>query len=260
MKFYLGTHKPSWLWRHEVAPRLFVSVRWLSTTKRLRPAIVDWALDSGGFTELRMHGRWTITARAYAESVVRLREHVGRLQWASPQDWMCEDDCLAKTGLSVARHQELTIESVLELRSIDPATLWIPVLQGKTAGDYIEHAAAYERAGFDLRDEPVVGLGSVCRRQNDDEIVAVVRSIAELGIRMHGFGVKRSGVRRLASLLESADSMAWSYRARRSEPMPGCTHASCANCPAFAKQWAAELLASIENTVAQQELFPIERR
>lgn len=178
------------------------------------------------------------------------------MQWASPQDWMCEDDCLAKTGLSVADHQRLTIESVLELRSIDSGTLWIPVLQGKTADDYIEHAAAYERAGFNLCDEPVVGLGSVSRRQNDDEIVAVVRTIAELGIRMHGFGVKRSGVRRLASLLESADSMAWSYRARRSEPLPSCTHASCSNCPVFAKQWTDELLASIQNTVSQQELFP----
>lgn len=106
-------------------------------------------------------------------------------------------------------------------------------------------------------DEPLVGLGSVCRRQNDDEIVRMVREIAELGIRMHGFGVKRSGVARLAPVLESADSMAWSYHARREPPMPGCSHANCANCPIFAADWLRETLASIDRTMAQGELFPV---
>jgi hypothetical protein len=259
VKFYLGTHMPSWLWRHPVAPRMFVSVRRLVSVKGLRPALVDWALDSGGFTELRLHGRWTVSARDYVAEVRRYREGIGRLQWAAPQDWMCEADCLAKTGLTVADHQRRTIHSVLELRSIDPNTHWIPVLQGMTATDYLEHAEAYEKVGIALVHEPLVGLGSVCRRQNDDEIVAVVREIAELGIRMHGFGVKRSGVARLAPVLESADSMAWSYHARREPALPGCTHNNCANCPLFAAQWSAELLDSIGRTMSQQELFPIPR-
>lgn len=259
MKFYLGTHMPAWLWRFRVSPLMFVSYRRLVSVKGLHPAQCDWALDSGGFTELRLHGRWTVTAAAYVDEVRRYRTGIGRLAWAAPQDWMCEADCLSKTGLSVAEHQRRTIDSVLELRALAPEIQWIPVLQGVTAGDYLDHAEQYERGGVQLKHEPLVGLGSVCRRQNDDEIVRVVREIASLGIRMHGFGVKRSGVARLAPVLESADSMAWSYHARREPAMPTCTHANCANCPIFAEHWLHETLNSIDRTMAQQELFPVGR-
>ena len=146
---------------------------------------------------------------------------------------------------------------MLELRNLAPEIHWIPVLQGRDAPDYLAHAEQYERAGIDLVGEPLVGLGSVCRRANDDNIVAMIREIAELGIRMHGFGVKRSGVARLSQVLESADSLAWSYHARREPPLSGCTHKNCANCPRFATAWLDETLASIDRTVAQQELFPI---
>ena len=44
--------------------------------------------------------------------------------------------------------------------------------------------------------------------------------------------------------LRSADSMAWSFDARRSRtgPMKGCEHAKCNNCKRYALWWRERLL------------------
>lgn len=118
-----------------------------------------------------------------------------------------------------------------------------PVLQGFTADDYLRHVDLYARHRVYLDHKPVVGLGSVCRRQAEDAIVEVVRPLAALGLRLHGFGVKVKGLAKVAKLLYSADSMAWSFRARRSPPLLGCTsHINCANCQRYALRWRAALL------------------
>jgi hypothetical protein len=44
-------------------------------------------------------------------------------------------------------------------------------------------------------------------------------------------------------VIESADSMAWSFEARRERPFPGHTHKNCANCLDYALAWADELAA-----------------
>jgi hypothetical protein len=56
--------------------------------------------------------------------------------------------------------------------------------------------------------------------------------------------------------LASADSMAWSYTARRQPPMPGCPHRSCANCPRFALAWRDRVL----RRVATQQLSLFDTR
>jgi hypothetical protein len=87
---------------------------------------------------------------------------------------------------------------------------------------------------------PLVGLGSVCRRQATTEIARIVAELAALGLRLHGFGVKRAG-------LVSADSMAWSYHARRRPPLPGCVgQKNCANCLPYALAWRARMLAILD--------------
>src|SRR5690606_3699977 len=179
----------------------------------------SWALDSGGFTELAMHGRWTVSAAQYAAEARRFRDEIGRMEWAAPQDWMCEPWMLARTGLSVAEHQRRTVDNLLELRALAPDLPWVPVLQGWALGDYLRHVEMYDRASVDLRAEPLVGLGSVCRRQGMAEAERIVRALAGLGLRLHGFGVKLTGMRRFADALVSADSMAWSFDARRRPPL-----------------------------------------
>lgn len=67
IRFWLGTHEPAWLNRTCVP--LFISRRRLERRKRLPRATCPWALDSGGFTELSMHGRWTLDAKRYVELV-----------------------------------------------------------------------------------------------------------------------------------------------------------------------------------------------
>jgi hypothetical protein len=68
-----------------------------------------------------------------------------------------------------------------------------------------------------------------------------------------------SGLRQIASHLASADSMAWSFEARRKRiVVPGCTgHINCANCLIWALQWRARVLASPdrEPPVHQAGLF-----
>lgn len=216
---------------------LFVSHRRLRERRTLPRAVGAWALDSGGFTELSINGRWETRADDYAEFVSLYAWEVGNLQWAAPQDWMCEPQMLEKTGLTVLQHQELTVANFLELRAMAPRLPFVPVLQGWTIADYHRAVEMYDRAGVDLAAEPLVGLGSVCRRQATSEIAGIVRSLAGLGLRLHGFGVKMTGLEQYAADLTSADSMAWSYQARRNPPLDGCRHRSCSNCMAFAVRW-----------------------
>lgn len=237
MRFYLGTHKPAWLARVDVP--LFVSHRTLADRRTLPAARVAWALDSGGFTELDKFGRWVTTADAYVEAVARYQAEIGRLEWAAPMDWVCTPNVLEATGLTVHEHQRRTVENYLELRERGP---FIPVLQGWTLADFVRCVDLYAAAGVDLVDEPVVGVGSVAARQHASEVGTIFRTLWGLGIRCHGFGVKRAGLRAYGTYLASADSMAWSYAARRDPPLAGCTHRSCSNCQRYALRWRRDVL------------------
>lgn len=235
MRFYLGTHELAWMNRTSVP--LFVSHRRLAQRKRLPQPIGRWALDSGGFSELSMFGAWKTSGRQYAAAVKRYASEMGGLDWVAPQDWMCEPFMLAKTGKSVREHQRLTIDSVVALRGIvgDTAHV-IPVLQGWRTADYLRHVEMYERRGFDLAGEPVVGVGSVCRRQALGEAERIVMDVAGHGISVHGFGMKGAAIARYGALLTSCDSMAWSYAGRR-RPDPRCSKKTCANCMHYALAW-----------------------
>ena len=231
MKFWLGTHEASWL---KIESNLFVSRRRLFKRRTLPVAAGAWALDSGGFTELNLFGGWKTKEREYARDVLRFQDEIGNLEWAAPMDWMCEPFMLQKTGFTVEQHQRLTVKNFLHLRNV-LGTIIIPVLQGWELDDYLRCVDMYDQAGVDLYQEDLVGLGSVCRRQNTQEAAHIVRALSDLPL--HGFGMKTSGLMVYADALASADSMAWSYRARRDHPLRGCTHQSCANCIHYARRW-----------------------
>lgn len=249
MKFYLGTHRPSWLWRD--TPPLCVPRQQLESRKlsNLDPAVGTWFLDSGGFTELTKYGHWTIGAAQYVDLAYELHDRIGGLDWIAPQDWMCEPHMLDRTGKSVREHQELTVANGLELRMLAPDLPFRYVVQGWTIDDYLHCVDLYRAAGVDLTAEPLVGVGSVCRRQHTDEIRDVFRELHGAGLQMHGFGVKTLGFGKYARWLASADSLAWSYRARRMQaPSPGCEgrgHINCANCLRFATRWYEERVADL---------------
>jgi hypothetical protein len=255
VQFFLGTHLPNWLELTDVS--LFLSTRRLSERKSLPQAHGPVAIDSSGYSELSLYGDWRIAARQYVADVRRYADEIGNFAWAAIQDWMCEPWVLAKTGLSIKTHQALSVASLLELRDRAPDIAWVPVLQGWQLPDYLNHVDAYAHWGIDLACEPVVGLGSVCRRQATVEAIEICHALSSLGIRLHGFGIKKNGLVRLAPYLASADSMAWSFDARRKQQAVcgSLTHKNCANCLIYALQWRDELLASLRPSSAYQMKF-----
>ena len=243
-RFFLGAHHPAWL--ATAGFPLFISHRRLRDRRTFPRAIAPWALDSGGFSALDGRGEWDMTETQYVAAVRRYRDEIGQLAWAAPMDWMCEPRVRSKTRKTVAEHQALTVGNYVRLRGMAPELPFIPVLQGFALDDYRRCADLYERGGVDLAAEPVVGLGSVCRRQATAEIGAIVATFADRGLRLHGFGVKAQGLAVYGGDLVSADSMAWSSRGRR---VPGCgrgRHKNEANCQYFARGYRARLLAGIE--------------
>lgn len=245
MRFWLGTHETHWLGRER---DLFVSRRRLAKRKTFPVAVGPWALDSGGFTELNLFGRWETTEAEYVADVKRYAQEIGSLEWVAPMDWMCEPFVLKKTGMGVRTHQVLTVQNFLKLRQ-ELGDLVIPVLQGWTRDDYLWHIGEYDHWGVDLFAEELVGVGSVCRRQSTAEAAHIFRALD--GLKLHGFGVKVSGLAVYRDSLASADSLAWSYQARRDHPLQGCTHKSCANCIRYARRWRKRIA---ENILGQTRL------
>lgn len=241
-RFYLGVHKPAFMARTDVP--LCISRRVLAPMKRLPRPAGSWVLDSGGFTELNMHGRWSIGEEEYAETVERFCADMGRPEWVAPMDLMCEPAVRARTGLTVEVHQEATILNFCELRQ-RLGHLVIPVVQGWETDDYLDCVRRYWRAGVDLSEERCVGVGSICRKHADGPILDVLRELRAEGLRMHAFGVRGRALARIAPELASADSLAWSSHARRRAPLPGHEHKNCANCLPYALMWRSWQLEAI---------------
>lgn len=152
---------------------------------------------------------------------------------------MCEPAVLARTGRTVEDHQRRTIDNVKELLDRAPEVPWAPVIQGWTWGDYMRHADAYQAAGIDLSGFPAVGVGSVCRRQGTTRAGTVLACLQDTRAKLHGFGFKIRGLPLNVDYLTSADSLAWSFAARRKRSLPECVddHRSCQNCLRYALRW-----------------------
>ena len=256
VQFYLGTNKGHWLGFSPVP--LFVSHRTLRNRRTFPQASVDWCLDSGGFTELSLYGKWLTTPEEYVDAIRRYQSEIGKLRWASQQDMMVEDVMLARTGQTIADHQQHTINNFLTLRTIASELPIIPVIQGQTISDYLRHIDAFNKAGVDLTKEPTVGIGSVCRRQATKEIVSIVQEVTNTGIRLHGFGMKTLGLRKVHHLMQSADSMAWSFTARREQiRLPDCDHKArrCSDCLTYALLWRQNLIDSLQPQQSTPTLF-----
>jgi hypothetical protein len=228
---WLTAQEPWWCWDGTAQGRLLLSAvrlqdRMAPGGRRrrgepakgvMRRATVPLFLDSGAFSWLTKHRSWADwPARDFAAFISHACEVLGSVEHAGIQDWMCEPHMLARTGLTVEEHQRRTVASFLELRKLAPAVPWVPTLQGYTLADYLRCAQMYEDAGVRLRDQPLVGLGSVCRRSGSLELVELIARLAAAlpGVRFHGFGVKDEGVLASLLLLASIDSEAWSSRGR----------------------------------------------
>lgn len=257
--FFTGSHIPSWL-QHTTIP-LFVSHTRLVGRKTFPRAICTWALDSGAFSEIAKHGHFITSPVEYVAAARRYKTEIGGMQFAAIQDWMCEAPMLKKTGLTIQEHQRRTVASYLTLKSLAPEMNWIPTLQGYSIDDYHRCVDGYTNAGIDLLSYERIGLGSVCRRQATQEIAHIVRSLANQGLKLHGFGVKLGGLALCKDYLVSADSMAWSKQARHEPPMKGHNHGkNCANCKTYAELWYRLKVWPLINSKQKGRYEPIQDR
>lgn len=173
-------------------------------------------MDSGAFTEISTHGRYRHDVSDYAAEIRRWKDN-GNLLAAVAQDYMCEPFIVAKTGLTVHQHQQLTVQRYDALLAEDVGVYVLPVLQGFAPADYVDHLAMY---GDRLAHGQWVGVGSVCKRNGDPRAVAAVLLAIKRkrpDLKLHGFGLKTTALADplIRSLLHTADSMAWSFHARK---------------------------------------------
>lgn len=245
MRFFTGLHQPADCKHFDAA---FVSVNRLRHRKGPF-AVGDWIMDSGAFTIVNKHGGYPESVEVYAEQIKRWATN-GNLLAAVSQDFMCEPFVVKRTGLSVAEHQRLTIERYDALRRCDTGGIYImPVLQGFDPRDYVEHLRQY---GERLAPGAWVGVGSVCKRNGSPaDVLRVLYAIkAERpDLRLHGFGLKTTALasRAVRELLHTADSMAWSFHARK--------NGRNGNDWREAKAWASVITERAARIAPQIELF-----
>lgn len=228
MRFFVGLPEPVMAQHFDAC---FISVNRTRRRKRKPFAVGDWIMDGAGFTEISRYGDYRHTVDEYAIEIIRWARN-GRLLAAVAQDWMCEPWIVRKTGLTVAEHQRRTIERYDQLvRAMAvrrsrvyacmacrrPDVYIMPVLQGYEPHEYVRHIRDY---GDRLPVGAWVGVGSVCKRNGnpraiENVLIAIHRERPDL--RLHGFGLKTTALSSglVQQLLHTADSMAWSFSARK---------------------------------------------
>lgn len=212
MHFYVGLHQPSDVKHFDRA-----CVNWGRLVERKAHVGGDCRviLDSRAFSELSTHRYYRHSVDDHAAQI-RYCCQIANVEIAVAQDYMCEDFILARTGLSVFDHQNMTITRYDELLAHDLPCPVMPVLQGYSPGEYIAHIRQY---GDRLKPGAWVGVGSVCKRNADPLSVYMVLSAINFfrpDLRLHGFGLKQTALElpEIRELLYSADSTAWSFAAR----------------------------------------------
>lgn len=218
-RFYVGVHQPRLAW-----PLILRGFRVCVSANVLRGRAGDvpflgssepWILDSGAFSQVALQGGFSQTPEDYA-ALIRRYARTGQIA-AATQDYMTEAVALRATGLSVARHQALTLQRFDAIQAAGTAGVHLlPVLQGQAPDDYRRHLEAY---GDRIGRGAWVGVGSICKRQGDPSLIAAILDAILLDrpdLQLHGFGCKRTSLLQPAvrGRLATADSMAWSIAAR----------------------------------------------
>ena len=260
----VGAQEVNWLWNYP-GPWMISEARLRRRIGPLQPVPEPFDLDSGGFSFLSKTGEWPMTAKQWVAKVRRYADETGNLRSAAIMDWMTEDEIrhggrfgnqwFAGTGKSEEEHLDLTVASYFELMSIDDTLPWLATTQGSNLAGHLRCAELYERRGVDLTKLPVVGVGSVCRKQSTPEIVEIVHGLTDAGMTIHTFGAKTLALTGPAGhLIRRADSMAWSERARKGRVrMASCTHRAqvCNNCPRWAVHWGNRLRERLSTTTEE---------
>lgn len=184
----------------------FISVKRLMQRKSAFQ-VGDWIMNSGAFSTIAKFGCYPEPVSAYAAEIVRWKNN-GNLLAAVAQDYMCEPAILTKTQLSVTAHQTLTIQRYDNLLQCNTGCYIMPVLQGFTPDEYLQHVDAY---GNRLASTSWIAVGSICKRKSPKQIFDVLVAIKSKTptLQLHGFGLTTRALMlpEIRSLLTTADSM-----------------------------------------------------
>jgi hypothetical protein len=274
MKFYVGVGQQSQImW---VKDRFMLSFQVARRRKHVWgiPDRLEWIMDSGSYSELKKHGKYTFTPEEYFNNIL-----LWQPDYFVNMDWMCEPHQLEKTGKTAKEHQELSLEHQIKLHELLEDSWFkehcelMGIIQGWTPEQYVDHIDQLKEHDMIL---PYMGVGSVCRRAADKKIIDVIKTIRrELpDTNLHGFGVKTSLLKRSITYdcLDSVDSQAWCYTGWKACKNPQghsmlgskcfvhdwkkCHRDTddCANCGRFMHQWVEKNLSLIENNRGQPKL------
>jgi len=274
VKFYVGVGQQSQImWAKD---RFMLSFQVIRKRKHVWgiPDHYEWIMDSGAFSELKKNGKYTYEPEEYLDRV-----EIWQPDYFVSMDWMCEREQLKLTGKTIPEHQQLSLDNQIRLTElledswIKDHTQLIGCIQGFEIPEYLEHIDMLREHGMIL---PYMGIGSVCRRAADNQIIKVIRAIRkELpDTKLHGFGVKTTMLKNPVTYdcLDSVDSQAWcmtgwklSYNdGRRLLGEPCLVHDwkhchrdtdDCANCGRFMRNWVEKNQTLIDNNGYQTKIY-----
>lgn len=212
LKVYYGLTNYSQLKRMQRDLPIMVSGRWLiklpstSIAFQYMSEYTSVFLDSGAFGAAKYDGGFTYTPDEYLELVHYTRPEL----WAS-MDYPCEPS--VRNGQTIEERLRLTVDNAAILaKSGIPG--FIPVIQGWEPSDYLACIDMMEAAGL---VRTVMGIGTLCRRGSQQQIVNIVRHLSSRlpATKFHAFGVKISTLKcnhgEALNYLESIDTAAWQF-------------------------------------------------
>ena len=201
-EFYYGT---SWHWPLPYLPRVMLSYNFIRTLKKAWKIYIPVMLDSGAYSVIVKYGKYPYTPEEYAEGIRKWHPDIA---WT--MDYPCEPSVREKGDYDPAQAQEMTNRNQIELLDLNANTQM--VVQGWTLQDYLENIDRIKESGL-LTER--LGIGSICRRGHDGEILSIIKAIHNSipgWVKLHGFGVKTNILKTEGRFfLYSADSMSWAY-------------------------------------------------
>jgi len=158
-----------------------------------------WMMDSGAFSQISGEAGFYQSPAEYAIEIHRWCRF-GTLVAAVTQDYMCEPHILHQLDTNAKEQQERTVKRYDEilghLSRLGTDTHLMPVLQGWEPRHYKRHLEMY---GDRLTEDMWVGVGSICKRNSSPaDVEKVLSAITDRrpDLRLHGFGIKTTALRR----------------------------------------------------------------
>ena len=176
-------------------------------------------VDSGGYQAAAYFG----DAYPYTPRVLhRWAEHINA-QLVFGMDWACEDADILAEAANVDEDDIATVEQRIERSFADQLEQFehyqtgryghefAPVVQGHDVVDYVEFCHRLDDSP--MPTDGVVGVGTVCKRSDRDEILDVVEAVNEIlpEAKLHLFGATLDLWKdeRFAGLFYSSDTASW---------------------------------------------------